>query len=263
MFLTSLKSFQVISLSIRRVVNIVLSWNLLPIKRYQREEEDKTNEEVLWRMVWFKDSFPFSFFVLIFLPMFFSFVLFTDPDFLKFVEQLQAPKEARQSAEQQLEKRLAEERDLIGSFLLHLPQTLQPLKLIPIFFFFFLLPAASGGVMPPILTPLIEDLRAKRHAKQRMVCCSPYCGCKVLTKFITHSSSLSFVLFSGKRFLEKRCRAHSTWRTSTKEGTRTTWWQGERKGTERQSQRTQRTPRRCYYCLPPSKATVCGGIARC
>jgi len=33
----------------------------------------------------------------------------TDLDYLKFIEQLNAPKEVRLSAEQQLEKRLAEE----------------------------------------------------------------------------------------------------------------------------------------------------------
>eukprot|EP01102_Stenamoeba_stenopodia_P005377 TRINITY_DN1599_c0_g1_i1.p1 TRINITY_DN1599_c0_g1~~TRINITY_DN1599_c0_g1_i1.p1 ORF type:complete len:380 (+),score=90.25 TRINITY_DN1599_c0_g1_i1:59-1141(+) len=57
----------------------------------------------------------------------------TDPDFVKFVEQLNAPKEVRPSAEQQLEKRLAEE----------------------------------AAKPPTFTTPLIEDLRLKKLAKQK------------------------------------------------------------------------------------------------
>lgn len=61
-----------------------------------------------------------------------------DPDYLSFVEKLKEQPTILPSAEVQLDRRLAEEKEKI---------------------------AAAGGVMPAIVTPLMEDIRAKRAAR--------------------------------------------------------------------------------------------------
>jgi len=61
-----------------------------------------------------------------------------DPDYLQFLEKLKEQPAMLPSAEVQLDRRLAEEKEKM---------------------------AAAGGVMPAIITPLIEDIRAKRAAR--------------------------------------------------------------------------------------------------
>jgi hypothetical protein len=61
-----------------------------------------------------------------------------DADYLRFLEKLKEQPAPLPSAEVQLDKRLAEEKEKM---------------------------AAAGGVLPPIITPLIEEIRAKRAAR--------------------------------------------------------------------------------------------------
>eukprot|EP01114_Cavostelium_apophysatum_P022798 TRINITY_DN8373_c0_g1_i1.p1 TRINITY_DN8373_c0_g1~~TRINITY_DN8373_c0_g1_i1.p1 ORF type:complete len:421 (-),score=86.97 TRINITY_DN8373_c0_g1_i1:40-1302(-) len=60
----------------------------------------------------------------------------TDPDYLQFLEELKKPTQTIPSAEEQLDRRLEREREIA---------------------------ALSGGHMPPIISPLLEFLKTKKH----------------------------------------------------------------------------------------------------